>query len=164
MLPSFPYSRQAGAKHADVSAFEYVAQLAHAEPAVPMPIVTMICGGSYAVGASRLAVEEVCAVPVGMSSFDHAMEIVASVAHALPAAIATQGLQQPSLGRRGALALSVESVADVLSVCTEAACQVEAAIEEEPFVGYSVVVTTPHSLHDAPSRRRRACSRRCRPS
>ncbi len=91
-----------------------------------MPLVTLVCGGSYASdklagGVTKLCLEEVCAVPVGAESFERALEQCAATAHALPAAIAAAGLPSPLLGRRGALALSADDATSALNICREAA-------------------------------------------
>lgn len=111
---------RAAAKHGGLPLHEHLSALAAVGPGMlPMPSVAVVNGGGYGTGGP-FPFEEVSVVPVGARSFEDAVDVVAAIHRAIPAACEAAGLPKPGLGSRGGYAVSGDAPGDVIKVVHEA--------------------------------------------
>merc|ERR1719446_2016870 len=113
---------RAGAASSEMPLYQYIAMLA-GKPmdrfVMPVPSFNVINGGSHA--GNRLACQEFMILPVGASSFKHAMEIGAEVYHTLKSCIKKKyGQDACNVGDEGGFAPSVQDNNEALDVLMDA--------------------------------------------
>jgi len=87
------------------------------EFSLPLPMVNVLNGGAHA--SSGVDVQEIMLIPVGASSFDHAMEMVADVFHSLKKLLASKGYAT-TVGDEGGFAPAVSSNKEAMQLLVDA--------------------------------------------
>lgn len=113
---------RAGAAHAGVPLYQYIARLAgynENEFILPVPALNVINGGSHA--GNKLAMQEFMILPTGASTFREAMQIGAEVYHNLKAVIKSKyGLDATNVGDEGGFAPNIQDNTEALTLLIEA--------------------------------------------
>merc|ERR1711879_701719 len=113
---------RAGAAVSEMPLYQYIAKLSGKPKdrfVMPVPSFNVINGGSHA--GNRLACQEFMILPVGASSFKHAMEVGAEVYHNLKSVIKKKyGQDACNVGDEGGFAPSVQYNNEALDVLMEA--------------------------------------------
>ncbi|CAG9313350.1 unnamed protein product [Blepharisma stoltei] len=113
---------RAGAAHAGVPLYQYLARLAgnnEQEFILPVPAFNVINGGSHA--GNKLAMQEFMILPTGAQTFREAMQIGAEVYHNLKAVIKTKyGLDATNVGDEGGFAPNIQDNTEALTLLMEA--------------------------------------------
>jgi len=119
---------KAGAAHKGVPLYRHIADLAGVQNVLmPVPAFNIINGGSHA--GNKLAMQEFMILPVGASSFTHAMQMGTEIYHHLSALIkAKYGLDATAVGDEGGFAPNFQNNADAIALC-------KAAIEKAGYTG-----------------------------
>jgi len=118
---------RAAATARKIPLYRHIADLAGAEPTVPLPMVNLISGGLHA--GQQLDLQDVLMIPTGAPDFATAMAEVAAVHAALGARVIAAG-QQPLVADEGGWAPRLRSNREAVDWVAEAiaAAGVEAAI------------------------------------
>ena len=113
---------RAGAAHAGVPLYQYIARLAgNSEEnfVMPVPALNVINGGSHA--GNKLAMQEFMLLPTGASSFREAMQIGTEVYHNLKGVIKSKyGLDATNVGDEGGFAPNIQDNTEALNLLIEA--------------------------------------------
>lgn len=113
---------RAGAKHAGVPLYQYIARLAGNNEEnfiMPVPALNVINGGSHA--GNKLAMQEFMLLPIGASTFREAMQIGAEVYHNLKSVIKSKyGLDATNVGDEGGFAPCIQDNTTALNLLIEA--------------------------------------------
>ena len=84
---------------------------------LPLPMVNVLNGGAHA--SSGVDVQEIMLIPVGATSFDQAMEMVADVFHSLKKLLASKGYAT-TVGDEGGFAPAVSSNKEAMQLLVDA--------------------------------------------
>lgn len=87
------------------------------ELSLPLPMVNVLNGGAHA--SSGVDVQEIMLIPVGATSFDQAMEMIADVFHTLKKLLASKGYAT-TVGDEGGFAPAVSSNKEAMQLLVEA--------------------------------------------
>jgi enolase len=113
---------RAGAAHAGVSLYQYIARLAgNSEEnfVLPVPALNVINGGSHA--GNKLAMQEFMLLPTGAASFREALQIGTEVYHHLKGVIKSKyGLDATNVGDEGGFAPNIQDNTEALNLLIEA--------------------------------------------
>lgn len=113
---------RAGAAHKKMPLFKYIAELAGKESnklVMPCPAFNVINGGSHA--GNKLPMQEFMILPVGATSFKHALQIGAEVYHHLKNVIKSKyGMDATNVGDEGGFAPNILDNFEALNVLMDA--------------------------------------------
>lgn len=87
------------------------------ELSLPLPMVNVLNGGAHA--SSGVDVQEIMLIPVGATSFDQAMEMIADVFHSLKKLLAQKGYAT-TVGDEGGFAPAVSSNKEAMQLLVDA--------------------------------------------
>ena len=113
---------RAGAAHAGIPLYQYIARLAgNSEEnfVMPVPALNVINGGSHA--GNKLAMQEFMLLPTGATTFREALQIGTEVYHNLKNVIkAKYGLDATNVGDEGGFAPNIQDNTEALNLLVEA--------------------------------------------
>ena len=113
---------RAGAAHAGIPLYQYIARLAGNSEEhfiMPIPALNVINGGSHA--GNKLAMQEFMLLPIGATSFREALQIGTEVYHNLKNVIKSKyGLDATNVGDEGGFAPNIQDNTEALNLLIEA--------------------------------------------
>ncbi len=108
----------AAARAGGMPLWEYAAQLAGADPVLPLPMVNIVSGGAHADG--RLDIQDVLAVPIGARDLPEAIAMVWQTRRAAAELAAARGLAPRLVADEGGVSPRLPNNAAALALVVEA--------------------------------------------
>ena len=113
-----------------------------ADPVMPMPMVNMISGGLHA--GANLDFQDFLMIPLGASSYSHALEMTTAVYRAVGAVLKNRGEESVLVGDEGGYGPKLRTNAQAIDIILEAA--LACGLEPGRDIGIALDVASTHFL------------------